>query len=206
MCWKIFNIHLFLCHGLHLLEHCSFFFLACVWFYVGLMYCRCSNHHESNKHIDVGEERKGRKEQWISFRSHVFIMCNSCCCLVCKNVGDGNWFSMCLMASVVLYFFLSFTKTIDFNSPIPLFCNISKSFLMLSSRAMRVCFCVSRRISSSYKKNKRKRRRKNMIMNDVDLVRRMEGTVFRLQILVKAEKFKKTGSGILLINECFLSS
>jgi hypothetical protein len=34
--------------------------------------------------------------------------------------------------------------------PSPLLCSISSSFLMLSSRACRVCFCVSIRVSSSF--------------------------------------------------------
>lgn len=38
------------------------------------------------------------------------------------------------------------------NLPSPLLCSISSSFLMLSSRACRVCFCVSIRVSSSCRK------------------------------------------------------
>ena len=36
------------------------------------------------------------------------------------------------------------------HSPRPLFCSISSSFLMLSSRDCSVCFCVSMRSSSSF--------------------------------------------------------
>ena len=39
-------------------------------------------------------------------------------------------------------------------SPSPLLCSISSSFLMLSSRACSVCFCVSIRVSSSCKNNR----------------------------------------------------
>ena len=39
-------------------------------------------------------------------------------------------------------------------SPSPLLWSISSNFLMLSSRAWRVCFCVSIRVSNSYKKGK----------------------------------------------------
>lgn len=40
------------------------------------------------------------------------------------------------------------------DSPIPLFWSISRSFLMLSSRACSVCFCVSILNSSSYNKKR----------------------------------------------------
>ncbi len=48
------------------------------------------------------------------------------------------------------------------NSPSPLLCSISSSFLMLSSLACRVCFWVSMRVSSSCGEAKEKSRFKSM--------------------------------------------
>jgi hypothetical protein len=49
MCEKEFNIYLFLCHCLHLLEHCALFFLACSF---GLRDCqvRCAINVDSGEH------------------------------------------------------------------------------------------------------------------------------------------------------------
>lgn len=74
--------------------------------------------------------------------------------------------------------------------PIPLFCNISNNFFILSSRASKVCFCVSILNSSSYiKRETKKKKQKNKKLRQffksrvVSLVRKREQCTFYRKIL-----------------------
>ena len=64
-------------------------------------------------------------------------------------------------------------------SPSPLLWSISSNFLMLSSRAWRVCFCVSIRVSNSYKEKD-----KNSIQGQVHNLSSSQVCTFSADIMV----------------------